>query len=337
MKLLAQTISVLSLFGLACGGCTENQFGTDGCEPDPFLCRITCNKEDQPACKLEEFDPNIPVCGNITTPENYEDFEANNCEIYCASSDAEEDETKRCRFWRFDHLQKGKTCSLMSDSQCKVFDPCFGHCQCGDMGCPDDTNPAPPGKACAAPIGFEKNHIHWTCHNTGISTGEIPNPYSPSTTELPPATVCTSVSKCADWQEETSNPALERKLQVSCDGTEGKWILDPDAGGENAVYDEVILNGGSDPIGEPSCTGGGVLLEIPVANIEESGTQLVCDDPVTPADGMYKMGHPNTCILLCDYQLGMTINSELDEEGEAFFKNQAGNITEGSVVTCWGR
>ena len=50
-----------------------------------------------------------------------------------------------------------------------------------------------------------------------------------------------------------------------------------------------------------------------------------------------KMGHPNTCILLCDYQLGMTINSELDEEGEAFFKNQAGNITEGSVVTCWGR
>ena len=88
----------------------------------------------------------------------------------------------------------------MSDSQCKVFDPCSGHCQCGDMGCPDDTNPAPPGdhmkisdfeehsntrksrktfpgKACAAPIGFEKNHIHWTCLNTGISTGEIPNPY----------------------------------------------------------------------------------------------------------------------------------------------------------------
>ena len=117
----------------------------------------------------------------------------------------------------------------MSDSQCEVFNPCFGHCQCGDMGCPDDTNPAPPGdhmkisdfeehsketfpgKACAAPIGFQKNHIHWTCHNTGISTGEIPNPYrfdpllknyifslnpySPSTTELPPATECTSVSK----------------------------------------------------------------------------------------------------------------------------------------------
>jgi len=177
MKLLAQTFSVLSLFGLASAGCTENQYGTDGCEPDPFLCRITCNKEDQPACQKEEFDSKIPVCANITIPENYEDFEANNCESYCASSDAEEDETKRCRFWRFDHLQKTKTCSLMSDSQCEVFDPCFGHCQCGDIGCPDDTNPAPPGKACAAPIGFQKNHIHWTCHNTGISTGEIPNPY----------------------------------------------------------------------------------------------------------------------------------------------------------------
>ena len=64
----------------------------------------------------------------------------------------------------------------------------------------------------------------------------------------------------------------------------------------------------------------------------------MCDENLTPdEEGMYKMGHPNTCLLLCDYQLGMTINSELDEEGEAFFKNQAGNITEGSVVTCWGR
>ena len=70
-------------------------------DPPDSLSRITCNKEDQPACKLEEFDPNIPVCANITNPENYEDFEANNCESYCASSDAEEDETKRCRFWRF--------------------------------------------------------------------------------------------------------------------------------------------------------------------------------------------------------------------------------------------
>ena len=52
-----------------------------------------------------------------------------------------------------------------------------------------------PGKACAAPVEFKKSHIHWTCHNTAITGGEVPNPYSPATTEMPPDTVCTSVSK----------------------------------------------------------------------------------------------------------------------------------------------
>ena len=129
------------------------------------------------------------------------------------------------------------------------------------------------------------------------------------------------------------------KLQVSCNGTEGKWILDPDAGGEDADYGEVIINEGADPIGEPSCTGGGVKLSIPVANIQD-GAQLVCDENLTPdEEDMYKMGHPNTCLLLCDYQLGMTITSGLDPDtGLAIFKNQLGeDISDGAAVSCWGR
>ena len=129
------------------------------------------------------------------------------------------------------------------------------------------------------------------------------------------------------------------KLQVSCDGTEGKWILDQDAGGEDADYGEVIINEGADPIGEPSCIGGGVKLSIPVANIQD-GAQLVCDENLTPdEEAMYKMGHPNTCLLLCDYQLGMTITSSLDPDtGLAMFKNQLGeDISDGAVVSCWGR
>ena len=84
--------------------------------------------------------------------------------------------------------------------------------------------------------------------------------------------------------------------------------MDQDAGGEDADYKEVIIVMGDLPIGEP--------LD-------------------SPEEGNYKMGHPNTCILLCDYQLGMTINSELDEEGEAVFKNQDGEEITGSAVTCW--
>ena len=71
----------------------------------------------------------------------------------------------------------------MSDSQCEVFNPCFGHCQCGDMGCPDDTNPAPPGdtmkisdyeehsketfsgKACSPPQTFTTPDVHHLSHS----------------------------------------------------------------------------------------------------------------------------------------------------------------------------
>ena len=114
-------------------------------------------------------------------------------------------------------------------------------------------------------------------------------------------------------------------------------MIDQEAGGEDDVYnDEVIVNEGADPIGEPSCTGGGGQLEIPVGNIAD-GSQLVCDTHLAPEEGFYKMGHPNTCILLCDYQLGMTINSGLDEEGEAVFKNQDGDAVTGDSVTCWGK
>ena len=126
-----------------------------------FLSRIVCQKDAE--CELQESDPQTSTCsdGGVTLPENYESFAENLCKTECAKSDTEEDDAKRCRFWRFvswtslkvvctdfylkDHLGTTKTCSLMSDTQCTVFDPCFGHCHCGDQGCPDDTIPAPPG------------------------------------------------------------------------------------------------------------------------------------------------------------------------------------------------
>ena len=39
MKLLIYSVSLLSMVSLARSGCTENQYGKDGCEPDPYLCR----------------------------------------------------------------------------------------------------------------------------------------------------------------------------------------------------------------------------------------------------------------------------------------------------------
>ena len=123
MKLLIYSVSLLSMVSLARSGCTENQYGKDGCEPDPYLCRhihidifpafdnvlclsqflsrIVCQKDAD--CVLEESDPQTPTCsdGGVTVPENYESFAEDMCKTECAKSDTEEDDTKRCRFWRF--------------------------------------------------------------------------------------------------------------------------------------------------------------------------------------------------------------------------------------------
>ena len=65
--------------------------------------RIICEKGAD--CVLEENDPQTPICGesaaNITLPEDYESFAGDLCQADCEMSDAEEDDTKRCRFWRF--------------------------------------------------------------------------------------------------------------------------------------------------------------------------------------------------------------------------------------------
>ena len=66
-----------------------------------FLSRIVCQKDAD--CVLEESDPQTPTCsdGGVTVPENYESFAEDMCKTECAKSDTEEDDTKRCRFWRF--------------------------------------------------------------------------------------------------------------------------------------------------------------------------------------------------------------------------------------------
>ena len=64
--------------------------------------RIICEKDA--ACELEEFDPQTPTCAdaNITLANvTYESFAGDLCQADCEMSDAEEDASKRCRFWRF--------------------------------------------------------------------------------------------------------------------------------------------------------------------------------------------------------------------------------------------
>ena len=151
------------------------------------------------------------------------------------------------------------------------------------------------------------------------------------------------------------------------------WVFNPVAGGKEDDYIDVLgtvpvlttpsgeykvmgenFLDGTKAIKEPFCTGGGVTLRIPKENIQQPGVQLVCDTTVIPDDTNFDILAPNTCLLLCDYQLGMTIESVWKDEiegdaggdvGDVAFTNENGIfdpvsqddplIQDGAGVKCW--
>ena len=152
--------------------------------------------------------------------------------------------------------------------------------------------------------------------------------------------------RCADWTNgengEPVQPGLVRKLQVFCDGTDGKWKASDNTGWLEADYIGVLGEGADAGLAaflEPICTGGDIVLSVPKTNIDDHiGTELLCEDGPTLIEdsSTYDIAAPNSCILLCDHQLGMTIDSELDEDGVAVFKDGSGDaISDGNTVLCW--
>ena len=159
------------------------------------------------------------------------------------------------------------------------------------------------------------------------------------------------ISRCADWSEEAGVPDnLKRKLRVSCDGHTGRWTkwTTENTGGSDEDY-AAVLGDGDAPIGEHRCVGGGTVLEVITAKITEDGAELMCSYPPVPTDGkpdISTITAPNSCILLCDYYLGMEIETELSAEGDMVFMDgdgnvfasksgAEGNVMDGSFVECW--
>ena len=129
----------------------------------------------------------------------------------------------------------------------------------------------------------------------------------------------------------TQQDYLTNKLQVKCD--DGMWKADVDTAGTPEQYKPVLNNAETnpaetaEPIQEPTCTGGNAMLKIPEGSIQGAdgpleGVDLICETPVdAPTDNFYFIKAPNSCILLCNYQLGWTIDSYLRDDGVEAFKN----------------
>ena len=62
----------------------------------------------------------------------------------------------------------------------------------------------------------------------------------------------------------------------------------------------------------------------------------VCDVPGTIDGTNYTITAPNHCLLLCDLHIGMSINGQLNEDGDYVFVDQKGDeIIDPANVICW--
>lgn len=342
--LLKFALLALSLTtGSALGECPSNQYVPGiGCDPSDNICEVTCPKDGD--CKLTEGCADALVTDTITHAEMTEV----KCQDLCnATVGALQNETSVCRFWRYELVSNDQeVCSLMSSSQCQVPEVCTSpSCFTGDVGCPGGEAPVPgDNNECAAKMDFKPSpgYIHWGCVN---ELDDLSSPYDPNVDTMPANTLCTTAHRCVDWNagDLGENQTLWRKLRVFCDGTDGQWKRDTKADGNAEAYfgDNGVLGAdGSGPILEHKCVGGepAPTLVVDLASAGNGvGADLVCDvDGSMNGTSNYTITAPNHCLLLCDLHIGMTIDGELNQNGEYDFLDQDGEkITDPAEVICW--
>lgn len=223
---------------------------------------------------------------------------------------------------------------------CDVFSPCEDDCQCGDVGCQD--GPADDQQPCAggtefhpssAPENKKTTYIRWDCDTSA-------NPYASD--PIPANTVCFTNHKCSLWDAASPpNP----QIQVMCEGTSGHWknAIGVPAGLED-VYAEA-LGDGSVALTELKCDPNDAndVRTVNSKDLEDKGGLIRCDNPDESPDlhlGQYVISAPNTCILLCDFQLGMTIEAKLNKDGAYEFKivetdDIIAKGEEDTKIKCW--
>lgn len=302
------------------------------------MCQIECTTQGGCDETNEHNDCVNVLADGVQTTDDIPDEAA--CTKLCKES---KEGNTQCRFWRFEPIGNSKLCTLMKDDQCADYDHCDGHCSCGEV-CKEGEDPPKTDKDCKGPIEYkpEMLSIHWGCYKDG----EDISPYGDD--KMPADTICTTVSRCVDWEhiadEPEVNKGLWRKLQVTCDGADGKWKPNRDAGGEytddsdEGDYDDVLTDHGVGVIQEPMC-GEDVSIAIKEADLGGEGADLICEnnEHMNYTDPNIFISAPNSCVLLCDLHLAMTFESKLDDKGVVQFENgdDGGNPIVESTIKCW--
>merc|ERR1711990_988405 len=147
--LLLLLLATLACAALGQQECPANPYVPGGgCSPEPNICQLTCKKGADPdECEQTESCTKAEVPATVIV---YNDMTPDKCKELCTASDAHDGsaESPRCRFWRYEvGAGPEKTCSLMKDDQCNVYQHCPASvpvengCVTEDVGCPGGVTP----------------------------------------------------------------------------------------------------------------------------------------------------------------------------------------------------
>merc|ERR1711892_544855 len=344
------------LIFLTCGVfCIRAQ---DPCDPNLNACRnddpittINCDGTECVGWPAESEDP-MTITAEV-------------CREKCEENAASKEDGK-CEFYRWEqgHMATQTNCSLLE--ACEGPDPYCDGAQCitGQIGCTEQGQRITPCKL-TAKTEWNKDLFHIICTDPiqgGL--GDI-NIYNDGIKDIniPDGTVCSTIRRCAAWNETDSaapdttstipptsgsttsekhddpfvynNPETYiHKLAITCNGLDGAagqgyWEA-MEITGNQALSGGMIGPDGT-TIVEPECTSACQPLLL-TEYATDDWADLICDTPLPDDD---RLVEPNSCILLCDNHLKMSIDCVLTGEGEREWQNGDGQpILADADVKC---
>jgi len=318
-------LSVLASFVLAVHG-LDCDPKCNACKDDHDIAKISCS--GKPAdCIIEKGTAyGEGELGYLLEPP-IKEITADDCRKKCKkqNNNTENAETPlseaKCEFFHWEQVhEKGQTdkvvttCSLQQScpgpsAYCETFD-----CVSGQLGCDEDCQISLP---CSLPkTVWVHGNFHVICSD---DVGDV-DIYSPDIvgTDIADGTVCKTIRKCSEWDQAEPGADYFRQLAVVCDGSADPATWKAMEGTGNADLSAAMIDGNK--INEQAC--GATCETITIPELQE-WADLVCDQPLGENN---ELVDGNSCILLCDNHLRMTIDCKYVEAGDKEWQNADGEV-----------
>jgi len=269
----------------------------------------------------------------LTGTEEIEVMDFSTCRKLCR-------QTPTCEFYKFDydHTEGKAHCYLQSECNGEGVGDCLdpNYCRSGQVDCYEDGTEIKPCELTTS-TEYHPGEFHIIC--TDEDLGDI-NPYfgeEKASLTVHGDTICETVRMCDAWNDQANvNDVYWRKAAIKCnggkdEGTPGEWIAMSNTGSKSASAEMIGTN---EQLHEPKC--GTRCEDLKLTKFSEQyWADLICDPPLeTPYILKDIEGRTDSCYLLCDNHLKMTIDCTFMGNGEKYWNNNHGTVLADDDVIC---